>query len=96
MCRLGVPPLPLGLQSGALKALRELLHAGERLGVDEEATESLRACIRRREWEESARRALGGKASMSSLAGVQQRAVLLCTALHCAICFVRVLCDLLY
>jgi hypothetical protein len=49
--------------------MRELLHAGERLGVEVEATEGLRARIRRREWEESARRALGGKTSMSSLAG---------------------------
>lgn len=57
-------------QGGPLKSLRELLHAGERLGVETPATEALRARIRQRQWEESARRALGGKTSLNTLAGV--------------------------
>lgn len=59
-------------QGGPLKAMRELLHAGERLGVEVGATEGLRARIRRREWEESARRALGSKTSLANLAGAWQ------------------------
>lgn len=57
-------------QGGTLKAMRELLHAGERLGVGVAATAALRARIRRREWEDSARKALSTKSSVAALAGV--------------------------
>jgi hypothetical protein len=57
-------------QGGTLKAMRELLHAGERLGVGVAATAALRARIRRREWEDSARKALSTKSSVAALSGV--------------------------
>lgn len=66
-------------QGGPLKSLRELLHAGERLGAEMPAIEALRARIRRREWEESARRALAGKSSLTSLAGESSSCCLHCT-----------------
>lgn len=50
--------------------MRELLHSGERLGVGVAATAALRARIRRREWEDSARKALSTKSSVTGLAGV--------------------------
>jgi len=49
--------------------MRELLHAGERLGVGVSATAALRSRIRRREWEDSARKALSAKTSVNALAG---------------------------
>jgi hypothetical protein len=57
------------VQGGTLKAMRELLHTGERLGVGVAATAALRARIRRREWEDSARKALSTKSSVAALAG---------------------------
>jgi hypothetical protein len=48
-----------------LKQMRDLLHAGERMGVEMEAVEALRGDIRRREWEENARKAVSTKASLS-------------------------------
>eukprot|EP00775_Hariotina_reticulata_P009820 gene9820-9978_t len=57
------------VQGGPLKSLRELLHSGERLGVETDATEALRARIRRREWEEAARKVATGRATINSLAG---------------------------
>lgn len=57
------------LQGATLKAMRELLHAGERLGVGVSATAALRSRIRRREWEDSARKALSAKTSVNALAG---------------------------
>ena len=59
-----------GIQGGTLKAMRELLHTGERLGVGEAATAALRARIRRREWEDSARKILSTKSSVTALAGM--------------------------
>jgi hypothetical protein len=56
-------------QGGTLKAMRELLHAGERLGVGVGATAALRARIRRREWEDGARKALSTKSNVVALAG---------------------------
>ena len=39
-----------------LKKMREVLHSGQRLGTNLAEVEDLRADIRRREWEESAKR----------------------------------------
>jgi hypothetical protein len=39
-----------------LKRMREVLHAGQRLGVDILEVESLRLDIRRREWEDAAKK----------------------------------------
>lgn len=41
-----------------LKKMREVLHAGQRLGTNLAEVEELRAEIRRREWEESAKRVI--------------------------------------
>ncbi len=45
--------------------MRALLHEGERMGVEMPQIEELRGRIRRREWEDSARRAMGVKATLS-------------------------------
>lgn len=69
-CCLALPSCsPVCLQGGTLKAMRELLHAGERLGVGVGATAALRARIRRREWEDGARKALSTKSNVVALAG---------------------------
>lgn len=47
----------LTAQRAPLKRLRELLHAGLRLGAALPQVEELRREIRRREWEEAARKA---------------------------------------
>ena len=39
-----------------LKKMREVLHAGQRLGVDIPEVEQLRLDIRRREWEDQAKK----------------------------------------
>ena len=39
-----------------LKRMREVLHAGQRLGVDIPEVENLRLDIRRREWEDAAKK----------------------------------------
>ena len=39
-----------------LKKMREVLHSGQRLGTNLAEVEDLRSDIRRREWEESAKR----------------------------------------
>ncbi len=39
-----------------LKKMREVLHSGQRLGTNLREVEDLRADIRRREWEEAAKR----------------------------------------
>jgi hypothetical protein len=72
-------------QGGTLKGMRELLHAGERLGVGVAATAALRARIRRREWEDSARKALSTKSSVAALAGACRLAAAggLCTVCSC-------------
>ena len=41
-----------------LKKMREVLHAGQRLGVDIPEVEQLRLDIRRREWEDQAKKVL--------------------------------------
>ncbi|KXZ47406.1 hypothetical protein GPECTOR_35g844 [Gonium pectorale] len=55
----------------SLKNLRQLLHSGERMAVVMPEAEALRAAIRRREWEEGARRMLSGavaaKTSLNAL-----------------------------
>ncbi len=49
--------LALAAQRVPLKRLRELLHAGLRLGAALPQVDELRSEIRRREWEEAARKA---------------------------------------
>ena len=44
-------------QRAPLKRMREVLHAGQRLGVDIPEVERLRLDIRRREWEDAAKKA---------------------------------------
>ena len=51
----------------SLKRLRDALHASTRLAVKLEVADALRAEIRRREWEESARRALGVRAGHTAV-----------------------------
>lgn len=41
-----------------LKKMREVLHAGQRLGVDIPEVDQLRLDIRRREWEDQAKKVL--------------------------------------
>jgi len=43
-------------QRVALKKMREVLHAGQRLGVEIPEVEQLRLDIRRREWEDQAKK----------------------------------------
>lgn len=43
-------------QRAPLKRMREVLHAGQRLGVDIPEVERLRLDIRRREWEDAAKK----------------------------------------
>ena len=51
----------------SLKRLRDALHGSTRLAVKLEVADTLRAEIRRREWEESARRALGVRAGLTAV-----------------------------
>ncbi|KAK2080462.1 hypothetical protein QBZ16_000315 [Prototheca wickerhamii] len=50
-----------------LKRLRDALHAGLRLPVEMPEVLELRGAIRRREWEEQARRAVGGRGALHAL-----------------------------
>ncbi|GLI58863.1 hypothetical protein VaNZ11_000628 [Volvox africanus] len=50
-------------QQTPLKEMRLLLHAGERMGVEMPEAEALRQAIRRREWEDSARRILSSSST---------------------------------
>lgn len=43
-------------QRAPLKRMREVLHVGQRLGVDIPEVERLRLDIRRREWEDAAKK----------------------------------------
>lgn len=49
-----------------LKEMRKLLHTGERMPVLMECAVDLKLCIRRREWEERASKALSSKGSLST------------------------------
>lgn len=51
----------------SLKRLRDLLAAGARVAVTLETAGTLRAEVRRREWEETARRALGVRAGLHAV-----------------------------
>ncbi|KAK9819859.1 hypothetical protein WJX72_003401 [[Myrmecia] bisecta] len=57
----------LAQQRAPLKKMREVLHAGLRLAVEIPAVESLRLEIRRREWEETAKKALSGRFTLTAL-----------------------------
>lgn len=48
----------VSLQRVPLKKMREVLHAGQRLGVDIPQVEQLRLDIRRREWEDQAKKVI--------------------------------------
>ncbi|GIL70383.1 hypothetical protein Vretifemale_1143, partial [Volvox reticuliferus] len=50
-------------QQTPLKEMRLLLHTGERMGVEMPEAEALRQAIRRREWEDSARRILSSSSA---------------------------------
>ena len=50
-----------------LKRLRDILHNSTRLAVTLEEAEALRSEIRRREWEEVARRAMGPRAAINAV-----------------------------
>ena len=50
-----------------LKRLRDLPHAGLRLPLEVPEVEALRVDIRRREWEEAAKRALATKNTLAAL-----------------------------
>ncbi|CAL8461880.1 g1411 [Coccomyxa elongata] len=54
-------------QRAPLKRMREVLHAGLRLGVEVPQVDELRLEIRRREWEELAKKALSAKQSLAAL-----------------------------
>ncbi|GFR43614.1 hypothetical protein Agub_g4713, partial [Astrephomene gubernaculifera] len=62
-----------------LREMRLLLHAGERMGVEMPEAEGLRQAIRRREWEEGARRLLAAphKATLHGLAEVLEEAAVM-------------------
>ena len=49
-----------------LKEMRKLLHTGERMPVQMECAVELKQCIRWREWEERAGKALASKGSLST------------------------------
>ena len=64
-----------GMQAqAALKRMRELLHAGLRLGVEVPLVSTLRAYIRAREWREAAHKVwhASGLVNFASLLGQQQ------------------------
>ena len=49
-----------------LKEMRKLLHTGERMPVQMDCAAELKQCIRRREWDERASKALSSKGSLST------------------------------
>jgi hypothetical protein len=51
-----------------LKEMRKLLHTGERMDVEMPQAAALKACIRRREWEDAAGKALSGKSTVTAAA----------------------------
>lgn len=65
------PFIPTSCYSPALQ-LRDVLAAGMRLPVDLPEKETLQEEIRRREWEEAARRSLQARPNVNSLAGLSE------------------------
>ncbi len=72
----------LAAQKAPLKKMREVLHLGLRMPVEVPQVESLRAEIRRREWEETAKKVVLAAANVMH-EGAQCRAL---AARWCAIC----------
>lgn len=61
-------------KAAPLKDMRRMLHAGERMAVEMPQVAALKASIRRREWEESAARALNGKTTVAGAAAMAAEA----------------------